>query len=64
MPHPSLRVAMLEKATSRAELLENKMAALESESLESKLIQVLTHTHSRLLLTEATDLVQPREKSS
>ena len=45
MPHPSLRVARLEKATSRAELLENKMAALESESLESKLIQVLTHTH-------------------
>ena len=55
---------MLENATSRAEFLENKMAALESESLESKVIQVLKHRHSRPLLTEATDLAQPRERSS
>ena len=63
MPHPSLHVAMLENATSRAEFLENKMAALESEYLESKVIQVLKHKHSRLLLTEVTDFAQPREKS-
>ena len=47
--HPSLRVAMLESATSRAELLESKMTALKrtasrSESLESKVMAVLKHT--------------------
>ena len=55
---------MLENAISRAEFLENKMAALESETLESKVIQVLKHKPSRPLLTEATDFAQHREKSS
>ena len=49
IPHPSLRVTMLESATGRAVPLEIKLTALkrdasQSKTLKSKVIVVLKHT--------------------